>query len=266
MPLLKWDDTGAHVYELGLDRGVLYVNGQPGVPWNGLVSVGEKTSGGTSTAYYMDGDKFLNVSSPEEFAGTITAFTYPDEFMVCDGTLAIDNGLFARNQPRQPFSMAYRTKIGNDVKGDDLGYKIHLIYNALAGPSERDNATASDTPAPLNFSWDITAQPQAVPGFKPTAHVIIDTTIAHPGSVSDAENILYGTPSSEARMPTIAELVEIFEENATLRITDNGDGTWTGTTADDDDTIITVTDETHFSITWDSAVFLNDTTYTLSSL
>jgi hypothetical protein len=265
MARMSWDATGERLYEIGIDRGVLFVDGEDGVPWNGLISVNEKSSGGVSTAYYMDGDKFLNVSAPEEFAASLSAFTYPDEFMSCDGTLAIDNGLFVKNQPRKSFNLSYRTGIGNDSQGDTFAYRLHFIYNCLAAPSQQQNNTSSDTPSPINFSWDLTATPVTIAGYKPSAHVTIDTRIARPGSVSDVENILYGTMSAAPRMPTIAELVEIFEENAVLRITDNGDGSWTATAADDT-SIITMTDETSFSITWDSAVVIDSDTYQISSL
>lgn len=237
MARVQWDAQGERLYEIGLDRGVLYLDGQEGVPWNGLVSVSEKASGGAQTAYYVDGQKFLNVSAPEEFGASLEAYTYPDEFMACDGTLPVDNGLFIKNQPRKSFGLSYRTGIGNDVKGDSFGYRLHIIYGVLAAPSQQQNNTGSDSPAPSTFSWDLTALPPLVSGFKPAAHIVIDTRIAHPGAVSDAENLLYGTLSAPSRLPTIAELVEIFEENATLRITDNGDGTWTATALDSTDII-----------------------------
>jgi hypothetical protein len=265
MPRISWDDPGERFYEAGLDRGVLYVDNQPGVPWNGLISVTEKPSGGTATAYYIDGEKYLNVASPEEFSGSISAFTYPDEFEGCDGTVAADFGLYVTNQPRKPFSFAYRTAVGNDEAGANLAYKLHLIYNALATPSQRANNTLTDSPSPVNFSWDFTTNPPGMPGFKPSAHVIIDTRIAHPGSVSDVENILYGTDTDAARIPMLDELIAIFELNATLRITYHGDGTWTAITSDDDTTIITMLDANTFQIAWDSAVVTGPDTYTLSS-
>jgi hypothetical protein len=268
VPRLQWDASGEHLYETGLDRGVLYVGDNAGVVWNGLVSLDEKSSGGTSDAFYIDGERYLNIAELEEFGATLTAFTYPDEFMVCDGTQPLDNGLFVMYQPRKPFGLTYRTLIGSDEAGSNLGYRIHVLYNCLAAPSERNNQTLTDSPSMMNFSWDLTALPTEMTGFRPSAHVMIDTTIAHPGAVSDAENILYGSVTSAARLPTFSELIEIFEENATLRITDHGDGSWTALTADTDTSIITFDedDPTIFTITWDSAVITGADTYTLTSL
>jgi len=263
MPRINWDQAGSRFFEAGVDRGVLFTTGNPGVPWSGLISVTEKPSGGGATSYYMDGQKYLNVTAAEEYAATIEAFTYPDEFYPCDGYGHAKTGLYATQQDRQSFGLAYRTMVGSDSDPEDA-YKIHIIYNALANPSERANQSLKDTPDTTNFSWDISVMPNLLSGFKPSSHLVIDTRQAHPGAVSDMEDILYGTDSTESRLPTFDEILTVFETNSLFVVTDNGDGTWTAT-APDDLGAITMTDSTHFSITWPSAVFLSSTLYSLSS-
>src|SRR6478735_3456324 len=149
MTRLTWGDTGRRYFEAGTDRGVLFVGNNPGVPWNGLKSVSESPSGGEPKAYYVDGFKYLNVASAEEYAATIEAFSAPAEFGVCDGSMMLGNGLFATQQPRRPFHFTYRTRVGNDLEGVDHGHKIHLIYNALARPSSRNNQTHGSSINPL---------------------------------------------------------------------------------------------------------------------
>lgn len=264
MPRIAWDAVGVHYFEAGVDRGVLFTTGNPGVPWSGLISVDEKPSGGAAVSYYIDGQKYLNISADEEYVATLEAFTYPEEFYPCDGYGRADTGLYVLHQPRQSFSFTYRTLVGNDVD-PNAAYKIHIVYNALAAPSDRNNGTITDQLQMANFSWDITATPPSMPGFKPSAHVIIDTRVAHPGAVSDVEDILYGTDSTEARLPLLDELITVFDMNAFFIVTDNGDGTWTATAPDDLDAI-TFSDADTFSITWPSAVPISATEYTLSSL
>jgi hypothetical protein len=232
MTRLEWDSPGNRYFEAGLDRGVLYVPGFDGVPWNGLTGVAEKPSGAAATPYYVDGYKYLNEPSLEEFLATITAFTYPDEFMACDGTVLVDGGLYVMHQQRSPFSFTYRTKVGNDVSGTNLGYKIHLVYNAIATPSQRANASINNTVTPLDFSWDITVQPPAIDGFSPSGHMFIDSRIMNSGALSQIEDILYGTDSAAPRMPDMTEIVGIIAAISPIILTDNGDGTWT-LTADD---------------------------------
>lgn len=263
MPRIDWDTIGSRYFEAGVDRGVLYTSGNPGVPWSGLTAVHEKPVGGGSVSYYIDGQKYLNVSSNEEYSATIEAFTYPDEFYPCDGFGHVQTGLFVTQQPKQSFGFAYRTMVGNDV--DPAGaYKIHIVYSALANPSDRSNGTMTEAPQTTNFSWDITTTPSPMSGFKPSSHLVIDTRLAHPGAISDIEDVLYGSDTSEARLPLLSEIETIFDTNSLFVITDNGDGTWTAT-APDELGAITMTDGTHFSITWPSAVFITDTLYSLSS-
>lgn len=208
---LNWGASGERFFEAGVDRGVLYVGSAEGVPWNGLISVAEAPTGGETTPYYIDGIKYYNHIDGEEFEATIEAYTYPDEFSECDGTAPIKHGLFATQQKRKSFNLAYRTKVGNDVDGMDHGYKLHLIYNAHAAPTTRANSTLGDAPEPFNFTWKLTTRPVALKGRRPTAHFVIDSREA-PGEVlAQLEDILYGTEESAARVPTVPELVYIFE-------------------------------------------------------
>ena len=262
MARITWDDPGRRIYETGIDRGVLYPPGGSGVPWNGLTSVRIRPSGGDPQGYYLDGTKYLNVASPEEFAATITAFTYPDEFAVCDGTARVHSGLFITEQPRKPFGFSYRTRIGNDLD-NNYGYKIHIVYNALAAPSDKDFETKGSSADPTDFSWDITTKPPAFTGFRRSAHVEIDTRSANPSAISDLEDFLYGTEIQAASLPTLSQLVDIFEAYAILTVVDNGDGTFTVTGPDD---AITMLDADTFQINWPSAVPIDADTYTLSSL
>lgn len=261
MTRLEWNAIGSRFYEAGIDRGVLYVDGYPGVPWNGLTSVNESPSGGDSKSFYIDGVKYLTTPSPEEFEGTITAFTYPDEFAKCDGTVEPRSGLFLTHQRRKSFGLSYRTMIGNDHT-DSFGYKLHIIYNALASPSERSNESLKDSIDPNDFSWRITCKPPAMSGYKSTSHVVIDSRSTDPSVLSTIEDILYGSDTDLARIPTLGELIDAYDTISTLTVVDNGDGTWTATAPFD---VIRMLDEETFEITASTAVFIDDDTYTLSS-
>lgn len=261
MSRLEWNSTGTRFYEAGVDRGVLYVDGYPGVSWNGLTSVTESPSGGDPKSFYIDGVKYLAIPSPEEFEGTIEAFTYPDEFAQCNGTVEPRGGLFLTHQRRKIFGLSYRTMIGNDVS-DSYGYKLHIIYNALAAPSERSNGTLKDTTDPDNFSWKITCKPPAMPGYKPTSHVILDSRTTDPSVLSAVEDILYGSDTDQARIPTLDELLSAYDAISTLTVVDNGDGTWTATAPFD---VIRMIDSDVFEITAATAIFIDENTYTLSS-
>lgn len=211
MSRLKWGATGERLYEIGVDRGVLYIDNGAGVAWNGLISVSEEIDGGEAKPYYIDGVKYLNRSSLEEFKATIEAYTYPEEFSICDGTAALStNGLFATQQARKSFGLAYRSRIGNDVKGADFGYKIHLVYNALASPSSQVHSTISDTIDPFNFSWSITATPPRLGGHKPTSHFMIDSRKTPAPLLAQIEDVLYGTDTEAPRLPSLGELIYLF--------------------------------------------------------
>jgi len=209
VPKLVWGSVGERIYETGVDRGVLYVGSTPGVAWNGLISISESTSGGSAKPYYMDGVKYLNIASAEEFEATLNAFSAPREFGPCDGIASIQNGLLATQQPRKSFGLSYRTKVGNDVDPEH-GYRVHLVYNALAAPSQRSHKTFGSSIDLTDLSWSITTLPPSITGYKPTAHLIIDTTLADSDAVAAAEVILYGDDSHSARIPTPDELAAIF--------------------------------------------------------
>jgi hypothetical protein len=210
MSKLVWDQTGERYYETGVKNGVLYVQEAgaypKGVAWNGLTAVTESPSGAEATPLYADDIKYLNLMSNEEFGATIEAFTYPDEFAACDGSASLTTGVYIGQQARKTFGLCYRTTLGNDVDGNDHGYKLHLIYGALAAPSEKGYATINDSPEAITFSWEVTTTPVNVSGYKPTASVVIDSTKADPEGLARLEAVLYGSESEEARMPLPDEI------------------------------------------------------------
>lgn len=217
MPKLTWDDTGKRLYELGVDHGVLYVQDPTGtypagVAWNGLVSVTESPSGAESNPQYADNIKYIDLISAEEFGGTIEAFTYPDEFGVCDGTAAPSKGLVLGQQTRKRFGMSYRTKIGNDVDQMDHGYKIHLIYGALAAPSEKAYASINDSPEAITFSWEFSTIPVALTtgSYKPVASLTIDSTKVNPAKLALLEAELYGDATNPANLPLPDEIITLL--------------------------------------------------------
>jgi hypothetical protein len=226
MTRLAWGSHGERFFEAGVDRGVLYLPGQNGVPWNGLKAVNEAPTGGEPQPYYVDGYKYLNVASAEEYKATLEAYTSPIEFAPCEGTQGIHNGLFATQQPRLPFNLSYRTLVGNDAEGVDHGYKIHLVYNALAAPAQRNHqTTASGSSSPLGLSWSITTTPPKMSGLKPTAHFIIDSRFTPYGLMIQIEDLLYGSNDNEPTLPTPAELIDMMNNYvAPLTITDLGNG------------------------------------------
>ena len=210
MSRIKWNTQGERFFEAGVDRGVLYVGNDPGVPWNGLISVVESPKGGKVTPYYIDGFKRLNYVEYDEYKASVEAYTYPEEFAVCDGSMLVNNGLFATEQKRKPFGLVYRTLVGNDLKGVDHGYKLHVVYNATASPSDKDHNTVSDILEPFNFQWEISTKPSEMTGYKPTSHFVIDTRQTPANLVSVVEDIFYGTITDEPRLPSVNELMFLF--------------------------------------------------------
>jgi hypothetical protein len=215
MTLLTWDTIGARRYETGVDHGVLYIPDIGGVydtgfAWNGLTTVTESPSGAEATPQYADNIKYLNLISAEEFGATIEAFTYPPEFAQCDGTAEPEVGVTVGQQSRQAFGLAYRTRLGNDVSGTDYGYKLHLIYNALAKPTEKAYGTVNDSPEAIAFSWEISTTAVAVAGYKPTAVMTVDSTKVDAPALALLEAALYGGVSSDPRLPTPAEVIAFF--------------------------------------------------------
>ena len=220
MAKLEWDEAGKHIYETGVSKGVLYVMSdtpgtyEKGVAWNGLSSVSESPTGAEVSAIYADNIKYLNLMSREEFEGSIEAYTYPDEFMACDGSASPENakGFVVGQQDRKTFAFCYQTKVGNDLN-PEAGYKIHIIYGALASPSERSYETVNDSPEAMTFSWDITTTPVAVTGFKPTAHVELDSTKIDKTKLEKIEAKLYGTdePSGEPTLLMPDEIINMLK-------------------------------------------------------
>ena len=215
MAKLVWDESGKRVYETGVRNGVLYVQGENGqyengVAWNGLTAVTESPSGAEPTALYADDIKYLELFSAEEFGATIEAYTYPAEFEACDGSASLGEGVTIGQQDRKAFGLCYRTVVGNDVKGNEHGYKIHLVYGAKAKPSEKAYATVNDSPEAVTFSWEVTTTPVNVAGFKPTASVTIDSTKIQPEKLKLIEDKLYGTASEEATLPLPDEIKQII--------------------------------------------------------
>ena len=218
MSKLVWDQTGERLYETGVKNGVLYVqeNGiyPKGVAWNGLTAVTESPSGAEATPLYADDIKYLNLLSTEEFGASIEAYMYPDEFMQCDGSAALATGVYIGQQARKTFGLCYRTVLGNDVENNEYGYKLHLIYGALAAPSEKAYATINDSPEAITFSWEVTTTPVEVQGHKPTASVTIDSTKVDAEKLKALETILYGSDGAEARLPLPDEIATLFSEAA----------------------------------------------------
>lgn len=201
MSKLVWDEVGNRTYETGVDHGILFLldnNGaySTGVSWSGLTGVTESPSGAEQTALYADNIKYLNLTSAEEFGATITAYTYPDEWSVCDGSAELATGVMLGQQPRKTFGLAYRTRIGNDIAGDSYGYKIHLIYGCKASPSERGYQTVNDSPEAIEFSWEVSTTPVNVTGFRPVSNITIDSTKSDPTKLATLLGILEGTDAT----------------------------------------------------------------------
>lgn len=219
MSKLVWDQTGERRYETGVKQGVLYLVDatgayKNGVAWNGLTAVTESPSGAEATPLYADDIKYLNMVSAEELGGTIEAYTYPDEFALCDGSAELIDGVYVGQQARQVFGLCYRTAVGNDLQNNDYGYKLHLIYGALAAPSEKAYATINDSPEAITFSWEFSTTPVNVTGLKPTASITIDSTKAQADKLAALEAILYGSETEEARMPLPDEVATIMGKTA----------------------------------------------------
>ena len=227
MSKLQWDKVGERFYETGVDRGVLFPMGKGGVydkgtVWNGLTAINENPTGGEANPFYNKKKKYLNIIATEDFGFGIEAYTYPDEWEACDGSVEIAPGVTAGQQTRKVFGLTYRTLIGNDTDGQDHGYKIHLVYGAQAAPSQRNHGTVNESPEPTTMSWDATTTPVEVPGAKPTAHLVIDSTKTPADKLAALEDILYGKDATteggddgtESRLPMPAEIIELFKDVA----------------------------------------------------
>lgn len=262
MTALTWDNPGEKTYQTGIDRGVLYLTDGTAVAWNGLTSVDED-SNSELKSYYLDGVKYLDTISPGDFSGKLKAFTYPEEFDQVNGIANVLPGLSYHSQPVKSFNLSYRTRIGNDLEGTDYGYRIHLLYNLVAIPDTTSFSSLKDQSEAISFGWSLTGTPSNLAGYRPTIHISIDSTETDPDILEALENVLYGTDMAPPHLPTIPEVAGIFGSGSSLLITDNGDGTWTAT--DLSDHYITMTDPTTFQIDNADAVFLDATTYTVST-
>ena len=216
MAKLVWDQSGQRFYETGVKMGVLYVQNEDGtypkgVAWNGLTAVNETPSGAEATPLYADDIKYLNLRSAEDFGATIEAYTYPEEFEACDGSAELAPGVKIGQQARNAFGLCYRTVVGNDIAGNDFGYKLHIIYGATAAPSEKSYSTINDSPEAITFSWEVNCTPVEIDGFKPTASLIIDSTKVDAEKLAALEAKLYGGESSEAMLPLPSEIAQMFK-------------------------------------------------------
>jgi hypothetical protein len=221
MATLVWDQTGQRFYETGVDHGVLYIPDAAGIystgfAWNGLTTVTESPSGGEANAQYADNIKYLNLYSAEEFGATIEAFTYPDEFAPFDGLGVPSPGVVIGQQARKMFGLSYRSKMGNDLEGDDYGYKLHLIYGATASPSEKAYTTINDSPEAITFSWEVATVPTAVTGFKPTSLITIDSSAVPAAKLTQLEGMLYGTQGTDPSLPLPDTVISIFSGSTTV--------------------------------------------------
>lgn len=218
MSKLVWDQTGQKFYETGVSKGVLYPQDASGayplgVAWNGLTAVTESPSGAESNPLYADDIKYLDLRSAEEFGATVEAYTYPDEFTLCDGSAEPVDGVIIGQQNRTPFGLCYKTVLGNDTKTNDYGYLLHIIYNATAAPSERAYQTINDSPEAITFSWELTTTPVNVTGYKPTAYMRINSTKVDAAKLAALEDVLYGTTEAEPHLPTPDEIIAMIKKN-----------------------------------------------------
>lgn len=262
MPVIVWDQVGDRTYETGLDRGVLYLPDGTAVPWNGLTSIIEKFDKETSSVYY-EGMKISDLVSLGDFSASMKAVTYPEEFTEIEGMAPIKTGLFLSDQPTKAFGLCYRTQIGNDLEGDSAGYKIHILYNVTAIPTDKTYASLSNSPSLVEFEWDIYAVPEEVPGFRPTAHIVINSLDIDPWLLEELEEKLYGSSFAAASLIPMPDLITFISEWYRVKIIDNGDGTWTAVSSREG--FISLDSATQlFTIIHVNAVYLDDVTYQIS--
>ena len=263
MAVLTWDEVGDRIYQTGIDHGVLYLQDGTVVPWNGLVSV-EEAPDQEFKSYYLDGIKYLETLAPNDFSAKLSAFTYPDEFDTVNGIAHVSPGLSYYDQPSKTFSLSYRTKIGNDVEGEEFGYKIHILYNLTARPDAYTYGTKSDSSAqPITFGWILSGVPQRIDKSRPTVHISIDSRTTPPEIMQIIESKLYGTESNPPSLPVITEIGEYFGYRGALIIIDFQDGTWMA--IDESDTFINMVEPGYFRIDGCDATYLDADTYNVSS-
>jgi hypothetical protein len=262
MAALVWDETSQRFFETAISKGVFYDVTGLGVAWNGLTSIEESVSNEVQ-AVHFDGLKFNDIVTIGDATAVLRAWTYPDEFLPYEGIYEDQSGFFVTNQPGFKFGLSYQTKVGNDVEGLEHGYKIHIWYNLTALPAEKMYQTLSDDVEAHEFEWTLTAIPEAMENYRPTAHVIFDSTKMDPWLLEDLEKIIYGDEDSPPHLPPLKGLGTFIRKWDRLIITDHGDGTWSAETAREG--IIVMLDDTTFQITSDTAIYLDPETYTISS-
>jgi hypothetical protein len=246
MSRIEWDADGTRSYEGGVSHTVLYLDDGTAVPWSGVTGISEKLEGEASTPLYLNGAKIMDVKDNGDFAATMTVFTYPDEFAEYDGYSSLGGGLYAKNQQPKRFDLCYRTEIGNGNQGLGADYKIHLVYNIAATQAPVTFATQGGTFDPVDFQWTLGATPEYAPGYRSTAHAVIDTRRISPYLLEDLENMLYGTATTPARLPRLVELNAFVKDWALITLVDYGDGTWSATGPEE---YISMVDSETFRIT-----------------
>ena len=265
MATLVWDQVGERLYQVGIDRGVLYLHDGTVAVWNGLTGV-ESSSTSEIKSYYLDGVKYLENFIPGDFSGKLKAFTYPDELDSLTGvaTVGTSPGLDYYDQPAKSFDLSYRSRIGNDLDGSNYAYKIHILYNVLANPDAYSFETIKDSLDPIEFVWALSGTPpKGIDRYRPTVHISIDSRETPPDILKLLEDTLYGTNTNDARLPSIQEVAEFFGYLGALLIIDHGGGVWSA--IDESDTYITMIDSTTFQIDNADATYLDADTYQVSS-
>lgn len=263
MSVITWDNPGEHVYQYGLDRGVLYLLDGRAVAWNGLTGL-DDGSDSERKSFYLDGVKFLETVTPGDFQGTLRAYTYPDEFDEILGLASGQHGLMFHEQPTKSFSLSYRTRVGND-ETQDYGYKIHILYNLTALPDSHTYASLQEHAEASEFAWGISGIPVKPVNLRPTVHISVDTRDTPEFLVNALENILYGTETEDPRLPTVLELQTIFDEYGELVIIDNGDGSWMASDLTDDVVYISSSNADEFTIVNADVTYSDPDTYDISS-
>lgn len=258
---IVWDDPSDRVYETGLDKGVLYLPDGSAVPWNGLTAVIEKFDRESSPVYY-DGMKINDLVVLGDFSATMKAVTYPDEFIELEGMGKPRRGLFYGDQPPQSFGLCYRTQIGNAVDGDTAGYKIHILYNITAIPNDKTYATLSSEPSLVEFEWELTAVPEEVPGYRPTAHLVIDSRDLDPWLLEELEEMLYGSSNAEAVLIPMPDLISYISEWYRVKIIDHGNGTWSAVSQREG--FIHLGLDGYFDLVGVNAVYLDEHTFVIN--
>jgi hypothetical protein len=262
MATLVWDQVGDRLFETGVSKAVMYDVDGHGTAWNGLTSVEESVST-SSQSVYFDGIKFNDIVTMGDFTAVMRAFTYPEEFLPYEGILEDQSGFYILNQNRGKFGLSYQTLIGDDVDGLDAGYKIHVLYNLTAIPSNKSYQTVSGDTAPMEFEWTISSIPEDIDNFRPTSHIMFDSREMDPNLLSDIESILYGDDENDAHLPSLKGLAAFIRKWDRLIITEIANGRWTAEAKEEG--IITMLDDTTFQIVSDTAIMLDADTYEISS-